>query len=550
MRFDDILIPKVNKVQLIDKFSSEPNVVGTIHVTTSHVIFKADDSAKEFWIPNGLIKSVERGTLTVLGSLLILRCKHFLELTFLISKDKECQDLYETLLRCSKPVNILDVFAFENRERNGPRKSNEKYRGWDRLNWEVEFSRQGIGSADKRVWKITEFNKSYQYCDTYPEILCVPSAVTTQTLIGSCKFRSKARLPVLTYWHRLNAASISRCAQPLTGFSARCVEDELLMNLIAKTNPSCDKLYLVDTRPRMNAMVNKMQGKGFEDAKKYSNIIFKFFDIENIHVMRSSLQKFLEACQRCQSVTEYYKQLESSGWLRHIKCILECGMFLAKSTSEGISCVVHCSDGWDRTAQTVSLAQIILDPYYRTVRGFQVLIEKDWLGFGHKFDDRCGHVGAFNEEAAKEVSPIFTQFLDAVFQILRQFPSAFEFNERYLITINEHAYSCQYGTFLGNCDKDRKDLNLPMRTQSLWAVMDDWHDDFINPFYEAGKYSFLGKIDFHPSAIVVWRSMYNRFNSGILPKENVQDVAIGTLEHIGVLEANIALLREVRNLFF
>lgn len=44
----------------------------------------------------------------------------------------------------------------------------------------------------------------------------------------------------------------------------------------------------------MNAMVNKMQGKGFEDVKKYSNIIFKFFDIENIHVMRTSLQKFLE----------------------------------------------------------------------------------------------------------------------------------------------------------------------------------------------------------------------------------------------------------------
>lgn len=61
------------------------------------------------------------------------------------------------------------------------------------------------------------FNNSYncvvsffQYCDTYPECLCVPSATTTQTLIGSCKFRSRARLPVLTYFHRPNAASISR----------------------------------------------------------------------------------------------------------------------------------------------------------------------------------------------------------------------------------------------------------------------------------------------------------------------------------------------------
>ena len=41
---------------------------------------------------------------------------------------------------------------------------------------------------------------------------------------------------------------------------------------------------------------------------------------------------------------------------------------------EGTSVLVHCSDGWDRTAQTCSLAGLILDPYYRTIPGFQVKI--------------------------------------------------------------------------------------------------------------------------------------------------------------------------------
>uniref|UniRef100_A0A915Q1T3 phosphatidylinositol-3,5-bisphosphate 3-phosphatase n=1 Tax=Setaria digitata TaxID=48799 RepID=A0A915Q1T3_9BILA len=514
------LLQTVNKVQLVDRLGSEPNIVGSIHVTTSHVIFKAQDSAKEIWVPNGLIGTVEKGTLSALGTPLTVKCKHFLTLTFLITRDKECQDLVETLNRCGKPVNITDVFAFENKERNGDVRLNARKRGWDRFDWAVEFARQGIGSADDQKWKITDFNTGYKYCDTYPECLCVPSATTTQTLIGSCK-----------------------CAQPLTGFSARCVEDEILMDAIAKTNPSCSTLYLIDTRPKMNAMVNKMQGKGFENVRNYTNLRFHFFDIDNIHIMRSSLNKLLDACHRAKTVSDYYKQLESSGWLKHILALLECGNFLAISIARGISCVVHCSDGWDRTAQSVSIAQLLLDPFFRTIKGFQILIEKDWLGFGHKFDDRCGHVGAFNDEAVREISPIFTQFLDATYQIMRQHPCAFEFNERYLIHMHEHAYACQYGTFLGNCDKDRKDLNLAKRTQSLWAFLDDRHDDYINPLYEANKHGYLGKINLHPSMLVVWTAMYNRFDTGLLPRENTNDVTLSTMEHVGVLEAHLALLQ-------
>ena len=75
----------------------------------------------------------------------------------------------------------------------------------------------------------------------------------------------------------------------------------------------------------------------------------------------------------------------------------------------------------------------------------QALIEKDWLSFGHKFMDRCGHV----QGDPKEVSPTFIQFLDCVWQLTRMFPTHFQFNERYLVTIAEHVYSCQYGTFIG-----------------------------------------------------------------------------------------------------
>ena len=45
----------------------------------------------------------------------------------------------------------------------------------------------------------------------------------------------------------------------------------------------------------------------------------------------------------------------------------------------------------DHTAQTCSLAGFKLEPYYRIIRGAIVLVEKEWLGFGHKmsFGDAC-----------------------------------------------------------------------------------------------------------------------------------------------------------------
>ncbi|KAH7720604.1 Myotubularin-related family protein [Aphelenchoides avenae] len=491
MTFQDIPT-KIKRVQLVDRLGSERNVPGTIHLTTSHFIFKADEGAKEIWIPNLLIGSAERGPISAAGSPIFLKCKHFQTLSLLIANDKECQDLFECLNRNSKLVNISDAFAFSRREPNGKKAIDARGNvDWSRLDWDCEYERQGANE----MWKRSDFNADFKYCDTYPEPLWVPTAASTQVLIGSCRFRSRARLPALTFFYKPNGATICRCAQPLSGFSARCVEDESLMELIRQTTPTSTNLFIIDTRPRVNAMVNKVQGKGFEDARNYTNIQFHFFDIENIHVMRNSQNKLLEACQKNLSMTEYLKTVESSGWLRHVRNILECGKFIAESLLRGISCVI--------------------------------LVEKDWLGFGHKFDDRCAHVAC----PAEENSPIFSQFLDVVYQLTRQKPRAFEFNERFLMDLHEHAYACVTGTFLGNCDKDRKDLRMATRTPSLWTQMDTHIDDYKNPFYKKVDY-YLTDLDLRPQGFSVWTNLYNRFDTGIQPREYLVDIALDTAEHV------------------
>lgn len=122
--------------------------------------------------------------------------------------------------------------------------------------------------------------------------------------------------------------------------------------------------------------------------------------------MRESLRKLKELCFPNIEETRWLSGIESTYWLKHIKCILAGAARIvdkvcstSKSTAVKVaisvlmlqvenhktSVLVHCSDGWDRTAQLTALSMLMLDPYYRTIKGFEVLIEKEWVSFGHKF---------------------------------------------------------------------------------------------------------------------------------------------------------------------
>lgn len=79
---------------------------------------------------------------------------------------------------------------------------------------------------------------------------------------------------------------------------------------------------------------------------------------------------------------------------------------------------------------------------------------------------------------------MFHQFLDAVFQLLNQHTTRFEFNERFLRRLFYHLYSCQYGTFLLNNEKQRKDAKLHEKTTSVWDYFLSRQDQFINPDYD------------------------------------------------------------------
>lgn len=130
--------------------------------------------------------------------------------------------------------------------------------------------------------------------------------------------------------------------------------------------------------------------------------------------------------------SSWFSALDRTCWLGHLAGMLQSAMRICHAIDrEGRSVLVHCSDGWDRTPQLVATALLCLDPYYRTVEGFRVLVEREWLSFGHKFADRIGF-GPGSDET-NERCPVFLQWLDCVHQIQKQFPCSFEFSMAYLV---------------------------------------------------------------------------------------------------------------------
>lgn len=395
------------------------------------------------------------------------------------------------------------------------------------------------------------------------------------------------------------------------------------------------RCLIVDARPTVNAYAMQVMGLGSEDMDNYKHCSSPpctktYLGIDNIHVMRDSLHKVIDAIKDIDitPLPPSRELLAKSGWLKHIGLLLEGTAVIVRQIAlEHAHVLVHCSDGWDRTSQLSSLAQICLDPYFRTIDGFITLVEKDWVSFGHRFRDRGGYLGHekwfvektvygqqladdtpaeddnddypprggstasslggvgaaaafgeafgqaknfFNNVAGgavaangrsvspnpaecdgdtfdvvdrrtklaraseggggttpplvvtklKEVSPMFQQFLDGTYQLMAQYPTRFEYNERFLRRLFYHLYSCQYGTFLHNNDKERFDSRVKERTRSVWDYFllrrKLWVNDAYNPDADSEEHVRElegGRVIFPrtgPGAVKWWASIWGR----------------------------------------
>lgn len=250
----------------------------------------------------------------------------------------------------------------------------------------------------------------------------------------------------------------------------------------------------ITEREQENVMLEKVRRSHPKQQQPY---------IMDLHVLPSpkdvqiSFTKFRELCtpetvgQFWVQDNHFLSQLEASKWLSTVSGCLQMAVEAARALEKGITVVLQEGDGRDMAAIVSSLVQIILDSSWRSIVGFQSLVQKEWVALGHPFCKRLSHVFGYESEQ----SPIFLVFLDCVWQLLQQFPSSFEFTETYLTTLWDSTHIGVFDTFLFNCELDRRnatqDSNNPLQLRCVW----DWEEQFSqedialfkNPLYAVSQ---------------------------------------------------------------
>ena len=437
-------------------------------------------------------------------------------------KDNIHSTFYLNLETARFPNDLKVLYKFTELYHNEIKKEKSYFNGWSIYDPIREFSREGVTEDNNLGLRFCYANKNFKLCETYPEFLIEPAKMSDEELKQASQYRTKNRLPIMAYYYfnpnedEKCVPTIWRSAQNKGGLMGS-KKNESDINLIKYIQEMSKNLYIFDCRPKLNAMVNRLNGGGFENVDHYDNADLTFCEIDNIHKARSAVNSLYSLClsEKINDNYKFWTAVDNTGWFTFVYLLLKNADEISKKLQEGNSVLIHCSDGWDRTSQLSSLSQILLDPFFRTINGFAVLIEKDWLSFGHQFRYRCGMYcpsdSPSNVAGENQKSPVFIQWLDAVYQIMCQNMVKFEFNTELLFFLANQMFNGKYGTFLFNNEQERDQFNAREKTLSVWSYVKENENRFLNPIYNPNdNLPFI----MNYKRIQLWGKYFFRFEDG------------------------------------
>lgn len=226
---------------------------------------------------------------------------------------------------------------------------------------ETEFAK--LLATDE--WRLTTVNHDYKVCPTYGSRLMVMKSITDEQVIQSAAFRDGGRFPVLAYKHT-NGAVLFRCAQPLAGPGVkRCRADEAILNAVVE--PGGKKGCIFDTWGK-----HKNTNTEFEPHYSQWRVLSRpIGPLSSVSALLDSFVKLMDACNDVSSGSDrWLSRLENSGWLTYVLNAINVSCIVAQCLAlEGVPVLVHGGKGLDTPLIVTSVAQIILNPDCRTIKG-------------------------------------------------------------------------------------------------------------------------------------------------------------------------------------
>ncbi|XP_045775855.1 myotubularin-related protein 10-A isoform X1 [Maniola jurtina] len=444
-----------------DEYGQRNNLVGTFDVPLTGVgaLWQTDGglTRRRRLVPRSDVPAKLKGLQVV--------CKNMKVLSFNFTNSPigNGRQVAMALLHHAFPKRHDLLFAFEYREPYYPTLPSDLNMFQRPGDWKRELER-----CECPHWRITCINgTSDAFMLTAGETLIVPSSVLDCNLIESARHFRSGRVPVWV-WGRADGAALLRSGELLQTEQSATAES-VLLEQVRRSHPKLKPphvLYLCGNSFTSNTNANTLPP---------------------LSTLNTAYKKLADLCTPTTlssfwiQDSQYYSILESSRWLRYVANCIAFADDAASHLANNQTVVLQEGDGVDYSAVVSCLTQLLLDDHFRTIAGFQSLVQKEWVALGHPFCDRFGlpRPGNTKEETEREptvqIAPVFLLFLDCTWQLQRQFPAAFQFTETYLTTLWDCTHNHLFDTFLFNCPRDRE---LAVSKNFVQRPLWDWGEQF------------------------------------------------------------------------
>ncbi|ETN71474.1 hypothetical protein NECAME_14201 [Necator americanus] len=232
-----------------------------------------------------------------------------------------------------------------------------------------DFKRLGY---DVDHFRICDDNRSFVLCSTYPEVMVVPKGICHKDLADRADSLCKKRWPAVVWRCKATGSVLLRSSQPkLAIFGWRNSWDDkffqLIHSYIDKYAPGKD-LVNFDIRPASRDPRHlRTPVEGVMHCRKHQQKTrYEVLVLPDLDYVQRSFSELMDLLSSDQLLSD--QDLVDKKWFRSVKKLLDCAKKCVDFLFDGHSVLVHCCEGWDRTPQIVSLAKIIGDEYYRTIK--------------------------------------------------------------------------------------------------------------------------------------------------------------------------------------